>query len=109
MPRSLNADTFLDRPVSGDRVATDVMPSRLPQALLVYPGAPGQSRDDSVEITMTWSNSAWFWQSVALAALGAAGIATGLVLRRRGRTTAPTEQPGAQSAERPDDESGEQS
>lgn len=86
LPRTLNADTFLAQPVSGEEVELEIAPSRLPQALLAFPGALGDPRDDALEVSMTWTNGAWFWQALAVAVAGAALLLAALVLRRRSWT-----------------------
>ena len=83
LPRAMNRDTFLADPMTADRVELDVTPGRMPQALLIYPGEPGSPRDDAVDVTMTWSNAAWFWQAVALALAGAALLVAGVWSHRR--------------------------
>lgn len=118
LPRAFNADTFLADPTTGDRVEVDVLPSRLPQALLVYPGSSAQPRDDAADVTMTWTNPAWFAQAVVLAGAGAALVLAGLLMRSRRGTTQPGGQtegaqagaptvPGAIGAAKPQDDGGD--
>lgn len=92
LPRALNADTFLAAPSTSGSVDLEVAPSQLPQALLVFPGAPGKAGDSAIDITMTWSNSAWFWHAVAVLLTGAliAGGGTFWWLNVRGAAPQPS-------------------
>lgn len=89
LPRSFNADTFLASPVTAERVDVDIPPSRLPQALVVFPGKLDQAREDALDVSLTWENAAWFWQAVVVALAGAALLTGGTLMRRRRGLPAP--------------------
>lgn len=76
LPQDLNTDTFLDPAATTQRVDVEVAPSRLAQALVIFPGSPDAPDGEAVELTMSWENAAWFWESVALALVGI-GLALG--------------------------------
>ena len=88
LTRTLNTDTHLAKPDTSARVELDVASSRLPQALLAFPGSPGAARDEALDVTMTWENAAWFWQSVALTLAGLALASYGGWRARHARATA---------------------
>jgi hypothetical protein len=89
LPHAFNADTFLAPPVTGEQVTMDIVPSRLPQALVVFPGTVSDPRDDAVDVTMSWANAAWCWQAVALALAGLGLLISGMLGRRRRPRPAP--------------------
>ncbi|MEP7159598.1 MAG: hypothetical protein ABI746_00700 [Dermatophilaceae bacterium] len=89
LPRSINADIF-GREEVGAPAAIDVTPAGMPQTVVVLPGELGSPRDDTVDITLTWENAAWFWQGVTVTVLGAALlVCAGLAQRRRGAQPPP--------------------
>ncbi len=82
LPRTLNEDVVVGQ-VQGAPAEMDVALGRLPLAVVVLPGPAGEPREEAVDVSMIWSNAAWFWQAVAVTALGAALLAAGGLLGRR--------------------------
>lgn len=82
LPRTLNEDVVVGR-VQGAPAEMDVELSRLPLSVVVLPGAADEPREEPVDVTMTWTSAAWFWQAVGTAWLGAALLGAGAVLGRR--------------------------
>ncbi len=82
LPRALNEDVVVGR-AQGAPAELDVELSRLPLSVVVLPGAAGQPREEPVDVTMTWTNPAWFWQGVGTALVGAALLVVGAVIGRR--------------------------
>ncbi|GAB76672.1 hypothetical protein SAMN05421595_1805 [Austwickia chelonae] len=73
----LNTDTFMADPTTAREVDLEVTPNALPQAALIFAGPPGEPRSQTLDVTMTWSNAAWFWQAAAVTVIGGALLAFG--------------------------------
>lgn len=94
LSKTLNTDTFMADPTTARGVDLEVTPSALPQAVLIFAGTPGEPRSQTLDVTMTWSNAAWFWQAAVVTVFGGGLLAFGgLRLRKSwplgGRRPAP--------------------